>query len=33
MNIARSLLHDFCELGALGVFLILIACLAAHFGA
>ena len=33
MPIARALLHDICELGALGAFLGLIACLAAHFGA
>jgi len=33
MHIARAMLMDICELGALGAFLAMIACVAAHFGA
>ena len=33
MHIARAMLQEVCELGALGVILAMIACVAAHFGA
>ena len=33
MHKAQAILIDICELGALGAFLGLIACVAAHFGA
>ncbi len=33
MRIAQAMLMDICELGALGMFLGMIACVAAHFSA